>query len=122
MIGGTFIPPDRILYGNTLLMVRKKEEKKDRFLIKLRFNPDLPLDAEIIKTLKQQTNMTAYIKFALYHYITNGETEGSLNEPDEMLRGQVSLHKEGAVSPGKEKMVHQWDKDAAFADAFEPLK
>ena len=103
-------------------MAKKNEEKKVRFLIKLKFNPDLPLDAEIIKTLKQQTNMTAYIKFALYHYITNGEKDGRLNEPDETVRSQPSQHKKGALSPDKEKPIHQWDKDAAFADAFEPLK
>jgi len=80
------------------------------------------MDAELIKILKKQTNMTAYIKFALFHYINGGEKDGSLNEPGKRVQVQNSLQKDVTEPPGKEKPIHQWDKDAAFADAFEPLK
>jgi hypothetical protein len=102
--------------------MRRKKDKKNNFSIKLIFNPDLPMDAELIKILKNQTNMTAYIKFALFHYVNGGEKDGSLNQPGKMVQVQKSPQKDVAVSPGKEKPIHQWDKDAAFADAFEPLK
>ena len=99
-----------------------KKVQKEKFSIKLTFNPEHPLDAELIKVLKNKNKMASYIKLAVYHYISVVEKNGSLNEPGNMVRVQQSLQKERAVSPGKEKSVHQWDKDAAFADAFEPLK
>jgi len=108
--------------GNTLLMKRKIEDKKERFSIKLIFNPALPIDAELIKALKQQTNMTAYIKFVLYQYINGGEKGKVSNDEGKKVQVQPSLHDDTALAPIKEKAVHQWDKDAAFADAFEPLK
>ena len=103
-------------------MKKKREDKKDRFLIKLKFNPESPIDAELINALKQQTNMTAYIKFVLYQYIKVGGKDKGLNESGEKVHVRTSLHDDTALAPVKDKSVHHWDKDAAFADAFEPLK
>lgn len=103
-------------------MKRKKEDKKDRFLIKLKFNPESPIDAELIKTLKQQTNMTAYIKFVLYQYLKFGGKDKVLNDGVKKVQIRPSLDDDTALAPVKEKSVHHWDKDTAFADAFEPLK
>lgn len=100
----------------------KKRNNKNNFSIKVIFNPELHLDAELIRVLKDQSNMTAYIKFALYHYINDGKKDKALTGPDKDILLRPSPQKEGTVSSDKERPVHQWDKDAAFADAFEPLK
>lgn len=72
--------------------MKRKRDKKEKYSIKLIFNPDLPMDAELIKTLKHQTNMTAYIKFALYHYINMGEKDGALNKQDKMVTVWIRIY------------------------------
>lgn len=99
-----------------------KKVQKEKFSVKLIFNPDDPFDTELIKALKSRKKMSTFIKYALYHYISVVEKDGNSGEPDKLDRARPSVQKDVSVSTGKEKTVYQWDKDAAFADAFEPLK
>lgn len=99
-----------------------KKDKQEKSYIKLTFNHDDPFDAELIKALKSRSNMSSFIKYVLYRYISVAEKEEALHNPDKAARIQPSIQKERTVPQDKEKPVHQWDKDASFADAFEPLK
>lgn len=96
-------------------MNRGKDGAKEMLSVKVLFNPDLPLDAEILKVLRRQPNKTAYIKFVLYQHISTGYKSMVSNDKMENVQALPGL-------PEKNKSVHQWDRDAAFADAFEPLK
>jgi hypothetical protein len=99
-----------------------KADKTEKLSIKLTFNPDHPADAELIKALKNTKNKTAHIKLAVYHYFRIIDRLIVSNEVEGVRQMRPEIQNNGALNSGKDKKLNQWDKEAAFADAFEPLK